>query len=97
MSPAKESELDVNGIGEFHLTVPISDPEKTPKEADFLGNPQVTLSTGFEAGDPQNWFDGNIIEPFESTLRLSEGGCRMVLFLFKRRILTLLLQTSHLV
>ena len=59
-------------IGTVHLMYPIPDPKKAPKEEDILGFQEPTILEGFEAGDPQNWLEGETIEPFESTLQPSE-------------------------
>jgi hypothetical protein len=58
-----------NDIGAAYLQIPIPDLEKALKEAEILADQQLTIPEGFEAGDPQNWQEGEVIQPFESTLQ----------------------------
>jgi hypothetical protein len=66
-TPLDLTTLD-NDIRAAHSWMPISDLEKTLKEAETLADQQSTIPEGFEAGDPQNWLEGETIQPFESTL-----------------------------
>jgi hypothetical protein len=52
--------------------MPIPDLEKALKEAEILTEQQSTIPEGFEAGDPRNWREGEVIQPFESTLQPSK-------------------------
>ena len=60
-------QVDCNDIGASYLTIPIPDPEKAAKEAAILGTDKSIILEGFEAGDPEQWYSGRLVNGEETT------------------------------